>query len=367
MLNGQEMGDLAAEEGRNFLRTHAVMAWILYDWHAGGKGGRRLNGIAFDKLGSSTLRVWENLADQELASFHFPYSLRYGLHGMGPAVESIEDGRVCYLGEIITHVDGLHLGANQWFAVDRSRTYDISLFGPGITPLMMDEWHEGKKCPLDNKNDRSLVQTWAQAISTMDHHEIRALGTHCSVEDTLEDIIAFELVCWGSGVRKALQLGLGKAPTELRKALRYANEIVRKSEKNSVHYAAAWQKVNNALQSGSTGHTALLLSAFQATQQPADAIWGDPRVVACRQPGKHLSALTRYAAELARWLVNAGTPGAVPAAVSAAHEAYVGSHLSGLPQLGSPGEVAANDSGWASASATLTTITHSVVGSFPSL
>jgi hypothetical protein len=345
MLTGHERDALAVEEGRNFLRTHAVMAWVLYDWHAGGNGGRPLHGVAFDKLGSSTLRVWENLADQRVASFHFPYRLRYGLHGKGPAVESVKDDQVCYLGEIIIHVDGLHLGTNRWFAVEPSRTYDVSLFSPGMTPLMMDEWREGRMCPLDDERDRLLVQTWAQAISAIDHREIRALGTHCSVRDTLEDIIAFELVRWGSGLRKALRVELGKAPAELRKALRYADEIVRKSEKNAVRYAAAWQKLDGALQSASSAHSAhsahaaLLLSAFRSTHQPASMIWDDARVIAC----------------------------AVPAAVSAAHERYLQSHLPGLPKLGSPGELLTDDSGWTSACATLKEIADAVVGRFPSL
>lgn len=194
-----------------------------------------------------------------------------------------------------------------------------------------------------------------------------ALGTHCSVEDTLDDIITFELVRWGSGVRKALQGSPGKAPAELRRALHYADEIVRKGEKNVVPYAAAWQKLDGALQSAHTAHSAMLLSAFRSTHQPASTIWDDARVIACRQPGKHLCTLTRYAVELAKWLPDPGPSGAIPAAVSAAHGGYLESYLPGLPKLDSPGELAGSDSGWTSASATLTKISDAVLGCFPSL
>jgi hypothetical protein len=249
----------SGREGIQFERMLRLLSVLLYAWcsYEGnrnmGKGEPhdQLRSIPFDKFVTLVARIWDELcrrgvkrrevvADSEVVRFPCPFTERPGKHGSGRAVY---DGKS--KPEFITVVlMKLQLeGILPYFHIvlppgvknePEAANHPDTLVGPGIVIANKREFLQGF-CP----REQEVLTDLEQAIRKLGPSELRALGTHCNGDQTLE-VVAWEFDAveqqglW-SEIIDAISKG-GPFGEYAQDILEYMDEACRKTDGNCPVY-----------------------------------------------------------------------------------------------------------------------------------
>jgi hypothetical protein len=153
------------------------------------------------------------------------------------------------------------------------------------------ETEEGEALFLDRK-ELTLVTAVSSAIASLSKEELRAVGTHCSADETCKDI-AFNLAAWEAALGSVLEGSQGanvqNVATSARRLVTTAREVLRKSLTNREAYEMGFREfISHA------NTQPALLNAFKAVQSEAGAIWGDARVLKYGRIAPVLLAFSTY-------------------------------------------------------------------------
>jgi len=302
----------ARNVGENVARTIRILARVLLDWslhhaeHEAPESGipdkplPPLGAIEFDKLSIVFWRLWNELHRQKKVRFRGAFLERRGFHGPGNALkinrkqdeilgkdpDDTRHNEWAYTTEIVEKLKPPWSNTRVLFRVEgKSCNIKKCKIYPGLDRSSWDSWlsneaaksHESQFLTLSEAN---YIQTISATISKLDKEEIRALGTHCSADETYKDI-SFNL---GALQRKGFdkivcylkQRNAPKSEIDLaaHTMVSTAREILRKSKRNRKKYEAAYTKCRAHL--SEFGIQARdVLNAFDVVQHPTDSIWKD--------------------------------------------------------------------------------------------
>ncbi|MCJ7777657.1 MAG: hypothetical protein MUP16_05020 [Sedimentisphaerales bacterium] len=326
----------ARKAGENVARTIRILAKVFLDWswHNAEHGSPEgvisnkplppLRAIEFDKLSKLFWRLWNELHRQRKVRFRGAFLQRRGFHGPGDALkinrkedeilgkdpDDTRHSEWAYTTEIVEKLKPPWSDARVLFRVEgKSCNPKKCKIYPGLDTSLWDSWLSGTvaKDPESQfltSPEVTYVQAISAVISELSKEEIRALGTHCSANETCGDI-SFNLKALNNRFNEIIgHLQRCQPEVEIDHAaytmVTTAREILRKSKHNRKIYETARNKCKARLSGlGLQGHA--VLNAFTAVQYPADSIWKDNFV---SEIGKNAQVLVGFCAYCRRGLVS---------------------------------------------------------------
>ena len=310
-------------EGVQFERSFRALAFLLGRWYDyadrrkqdEGDGTRQLKSIAFDKLVTLVMRLWDRLyelsprlqvdsqssgvtivMDEEGVTFPCPLRELPGKHGPGRAVyngQSAPDFIVSVLYKL-QQDDILH-----YFSVkpatdgpDRGKSGRVLVTGPETVVL--------PGVPITNKKEFlarftprevELISDLERGLRKMDSSEIRALGTHESLERTIAAIRWEYRALKRLGVQQAIRVAVDKNCQFTDAAqlwVEYSSEARAKASENQSAYASGWAIMNAELSDPE------LREVFTHTQARAAEIWGGEEMKSHSRVAVESRAYSRY-------------------------------------------------------------------------
>jgi hypothetical protein len=301
----------ATHVGVNIARTIRVIAKLLSDWCAADKARKERDGagdrtvgtpsyltaIYFDKLATLYCRLWGGLHDDRQVRYGAGFVQRRGWHGPGQAlrINRTEEDKIAmgrnpedyrrhdwaFTTEVVEKLTPAIGKARGLFKLDRNAWDPACRVYPQLEGSVWDSWcfdcdtDKDEALFLDRK-ELALVSLISSAITDLSKAELRAIGTHCSADETCRDIL-FNLAQWGRDFDSALQAIGGKIvpniEASIRRLVTVSREVQRKSIDNRSAYETAYSKFIKRISTQAT-----LSEAFRAVQGGAGLIWQDSRV-----------------------------------------------------------------------------------------
>ena len=303
--------------GVNIARTIRVIAKLLLDWskaesarkarHGVTKGGEVedsstkglpcLSAIYFDKLATFFCGLWNRLHDSNEVRYGAGFAQRRGYHGPGQALKinrtadeeygmgrNPEDHRRhewAFTTEVVEKLKPAIGNDRVLFKLEGHAWDPKCRVYPQLVNSIWDSWCSESDIDKDealflNQKELIFISVISPAIASLSKQEIRAIGTHCSADETCKDI-AFNLAEWDRDFDSVLKAIKGINVPEIREStLRLvitSSEVRRKSIGNRNTYEVAYNKFVSQIVTEPT-----LLKAFKAVQADANRIWQDERV-----------------------------------------------------------------------------------------
>ncbi len=298
-------------EGVQFERSMRSLAYLLHGWCSypaatpGDPARTSLPVFAFDKFAMSAFRIWNEcfrdtgakLMDAETAIvitdeddcvlFPCPLQATPGKHGRGLAKR--RNGKATYLIELIyrSELDGL---MNYFHVVPPAEApttpnHHKTIVQPGIV-ISNEDAH---LAPF-TKMERDVLKQLDVVFRRMSAEELRAIGTHDSLENTIADIDKeFRDVDRHGHWDNVLQ-GLASGhprPFDCQETVEYLDEAIRKSGTNRLPYKSARLHMEREMKDP-------LRARALSVHRPDNEIWDDPRVIERAKKARHWSHHARY-------------------------------------------------------------------------
>jgi hypothetical protein len=237
-------------------------------------------------------------SQSEIIRYPSAFEPHSGIHGPGRAVRidrlqeeedscgrdpgDLRQHKFAYIGELVEKLPLAAKDTRALFKISEDKkpwSYDCK-FGSGINEAEWEIWIKERNLVKDDldsiflePHEIDLINRLGDAISTLSHKEIRALGTHHSAAGTIH-AIEFNRSKWFTNC--ILMCRLPSRETMFRLAgqlIVLADEISRKSHRNRDSYNSGRKKMAKNLGSGQ------LFYAFNKTQHEADSIWNDVTIM----------------------------------------------------------------------------------------
>jgi hypothetical protein len=254
-------------------------------------GLEHMTAIPFDKLGNVGARVWSAARDIEIAELvPVPFHERHGVHGPGQAITRRRNEPARYLLDVLHDL--------QTILPERA-PFDVKAYVDRAGEAQPTDWRTEVHQAIPGAPPETLLQLLprvaaelleplAPAIQPLDQNAIRALGTHCDVQGTLE-ALHFHLDRLARGWARAFgDFEDDHCPNAnvCRNMTVSCRELKRKTIDNEARYRAARDSIRAALPG-----RCLARSSFEAVYHPAEEIWADARVQTIRESVAKRTAL----------------------------------------------------------------------------
>ncbi len=262
--------------GRQHVEFMAGLSAMFAGWCDGAEGdAAALSSIYFDKLGNLTARTWR-AANGPMRSQFFgpcPYEELPGTHGPGQALTHHRGLKPRFLVPCLYEVQ---------LAVPERSLFEIR---PGVTEEggVRASHPDTLVLPATPRPDLSraldrlaggisdVLGPLAEALPDLDQNELRAVGTHCSSEQTVEAVqflIAKLRTTW-DGYRPELVERRPPSDGVARDMEVFCGELHRKTIDNPGRYEVALTKIDDACESE---HPASV--AFHHVYDRREDVWG---------------------------------------------------------------------------------------------
>jgi len=288
--------------GSNVARTKRIIAKLLLDWTKAqdeGSNGQRTNeslyltAIYFDKLAGLFCRIWDDLKLQDKVRYPVAFQDQRGFHGPGRAMrinrgeeellgsdpDDYRHHRWAFTTEIVEKLKPSLGNARVLFRLSGPPWKHNCRVYPQIDLSQWESWlvqfpGEAGSVVFLNSIEAEYVSEISRMFCSLNKHELRALGTHSSADETCNDI-KFNLRSWQARfhhIYQSLTKKTSSVQLESDQLVNTTREVKRKSSKNRQAYETGWDKCVSQCRSED------VRSAFLAVQKPSNEIWGDTNV-----------------------------------------------------------------------------------------
>lgn len=287
--------------GRELGKALKMVAWVLHDWsrqHA----DHVMSAIAFDKLIVVVCRYWNALEQAGIVAFRTPFRKeQFGIHGDGMALrqnptavpvpgDAPSNHPFLYGGRVVELFNGLLPGEFQLVKINDPN--GKREFATGLTGAQIGFW-EGDRRFLSHE-ELGVFSVLRSSLAGLSQEEIRLLGTHTSAKAN-DGILRRIWDIWTDRFLNALEkpmdpvVDLRTRTHKMRSAVVAARELLRKSAKNKLTYAAARQKLFKNIEGTPLER---IVSHIQSSHE---SIWGASSVETWRKGSRLAFRLSKYA------------------------------------------------------------------------
>jgi hypothetical protein len=292
--------------GKNFAKALFVIATVLTHWCDGCAGrAREMEKVTFDKLPVLICRMWNYIYAEErkkckdkndvIITFPFPDFLKefHGTRGRGLGIKKQRGAPPKYLVDFLLELKD-NVGINPLVRINGDKVtsgiINISITESTRPKLTCFEHTKNgafliitdKKEPPLTESEANIVNDIGKRLVNLEDSEVYAIGTHCSVEQTLDDVL-YEYhsmyPCW----RRILALIESHDKNTKRDEIerftkdfhRFVKEAMKKASSNQSDYKEAFNKFSGNNSGDLLAVETPLGNAFFASFMTDEIIWGD--------------------------------------------------------------------------------------------